>query len=203
MLPRVFDAFAQADPARAHSQEGLGLGLALVKGLVQRHGGQVRAESDGPGRGARFTITLPLSDAPSALEPARPAAPVPGGPLRILIIEDHPDAAETLRELLELFDCTVEIARNGLEGIEAAARFRPEVVLCDLGLPVLDGYGVAAALRTLPETAHVRLIALSGRGQEEEQRRAREAGFDLHLTKPIDFAELRELLEVAPVHREV
>ncbi len=203
MLPLVFDPFAQADRALLHSQEGLGLGLALVRGLVERHGGEVRAESDGPGRGARFTITLPLAEAPVAPEPALPAVPLRGGPLRILIIEDHPDAAETLRELLELFDCTVEVARNGWDGIEAAQRFQPEVVLCDLGLPVLDGCAVAAALRTLPETAHVRLIALSGRGQEEDQRRAREAGFDLHLIKPIDFDELRQLLEVAPLWREV
>jgi signal transduction histidine kinase/CheY-like chemotaxis protein len=202
MLPRVFDAFAQADRALTYSQAGLGLGLALVRGLVERHGGQVRAESDGPGCGARFTVTLPVAEAPAEAEPARPAAPVPGGPLRILIIEDQPDGAETLRALLELFDCTVAVARNGLEGIETATQFRPDVVLCDLGLPVLDGYAVAAALRTMPATAHIRLIALSGRGQEEDQRRALEAGFDLHLTKPIDFDELQQLLEVAPLPRK-
>jgi signal transduction histidine kinase/CheY-like chemotaxis protein len=199
LLPRVFDAFAQAPRSMPPGQAGLGLGLALVRGLVERHGGQVIAESDGPGLGACFTVALPLAGAPVPTEPASPRAPVLGGPLRILIIEDHPDAAETLRELLELFGCTVEVAHTGPEGIERAPHFRPEVVLCDLGLPLVDGYAVATALRALPEAAHARLIALSG--HVEDQRAAREAGFDLHLTKPIDFSELRQLLEVAPVPR--
>lgn len=198
MLPRVFEPFAQADHIPTCSQKGLGLGLALVRGLVERHGGQVHAASDGPGRGARFTITLPTVEAPAPTQLIRPTAPVLGGPLRILIVEDHPDAAETLRELLEFVGCTVEVAQTGLEGIEKASQFRPELLLCDLALPGLDGFAVAAALRTLPETAHIRMIALTGHGLEEDQRRAREAGFDLHLTKPIDFDELWRLLEVAP-----
>jgi len=202
MLPRIFEPFAQADRTLAYSQKGLGLGLALVRGLVERHGGQVCAESEGPGRGARFTLTLPTVEAPVPTEPARPTTPVLGGPLRILIVEDHPDAAETLRELLELVGCTVEVAWTGLEGIEKAPQFRPDVLLCDLGLPRLDGFAVAACLRTLPETAHIRMIALTGHGQEEDQRRARDAGFDLHLTKPIDFDELWHLLEVTPLQRE-
>jgi two-component system CheB/CheR fusion protein len=201
MLPRVFEAFAQADRTLTFSREGLGLGLALVRGLVERHRGQVFAASAGPGSGARFTVLLPLAEAPLPAEPVLSLSPVQGGPLRILLIEDHPDAAATLRELLELCHCTVEVARTGLEGIERAPQFRPDVVLCDLGLPAADGYAVAAALRTLRETAHTRLIAMSGYGQEEDRRRAQAAGFDLHLTKPVDFDELRRLLEVAPVRR--
>jgi CheY-like chemotaxis protein len=136
-----------------------------------------------------------------AAETAAPSALTPAGPIRILIVEDNQDAAESLRDLLELYGCTVEAARSGLEALDAARRYLPEVVLCDLGLPGMDGYQVAAALRQDPLTAKARLIAISGYGQEEAQRRSREAGFDLHLTKPIDFDELQRLLEVVPQQR--
>jgi signal transduction histidine kinase/ActR/RegA family two-component response regulator len=201
MLSQVFDLFAQADRTLDRSRGGLGLGLALVKGLVELHGGDVRAESEGLGRGATFTVRLPIRPAPPAT--ARIAAPsnLSGGPIRILIVEDNRDTAETLRDLLELSGCTVAVAYSGAEGVEAARQLRPEVVLCDLGLPGMDGYQVAAALRQDPDLAGARLIAISGYGQEEDQLRAREAGFDLHLTKPVEFAELRRLLEVAPKPR--
>ena len=117
---------------------------------------------------------------------------------RILIVEDNLDAAESLRDLLELCDCTVEAVYTGPTGLEAARQFRPEVVLCDLGLPGMDGYQVAAALRRDPEMAGARLIAISGYGQEEDQRRAHEAGFELHLIKPVDFAELQRVLGITP-----
>jgi PAS domain S-box-containing protein len=198
MLPRVFDTFAQADRSLERSRSGLGLGLALVRGLVELHGGDVRAASKGIGRGSEFTIRLPLAPAPLAAEAGPAPAAAATGPVRMLIVEDNRDAADTLRELLELCGCTVAVAYSGLEALEMAGEVRPEVVLCDLGLPGVNGYEVAAALRQDRLFRHTRLIAVSGYGQEEDQRRAREAGFDLHLTKPVDLDELLRLLEVQP-----
>jgi PAS domain S-box-containing protein len=196
LLPHIFDTFTQADRSLERNRGGLGLGLALVKGLVEQHGGVVRAESGGIGRGTQFTVTLPTVTPP--LSPSNlPTGIVRDGPLRLLIIEDSRDAADTLRDLLEGFGCTVEVAYSGPDGVDAARRFRPEVVLCDLGLPGMNGFEVAATLRRERETANARLIALSGYGQEEDQRRSREAGFDLHLVKPVDFYELQRLLEVS------
>jgi PAS domain S-box-containing protein len=197
ILPHVFDTFAQADRTLERSSGGLGLGLALVKGLVALHGGEAQAESDGIGCGAEFTVRLPAIAAPDAGGPA-PVHRRSAGPLRVLIVEDHRDAAESLRDLLELSGCTVQVAYSGRRGVETARQFRPDVVLCDLGLPELNGYEVAAALRADPTTATARLIALSGYGREEDQLRCRQAGFDLHLTKPVDFAELERLLEPEP-----
>jgi two-component system CheB/CheR fusion protein len=215
MLPHVFEMFAQADRSLDRSRSGLGLGLALVKGLVELHGGEVRAESEGLGHGTEFSLLLPgLAPPPRAVESStlRVESSDPGvrddlstltpqpstreGPLRVLIVEDNPDAAETLREVLELSGCTVAVALSGPEAVEAAPRFRPEVVLCDLGLPGLDGYQVAAALRQNPATANARLIAISGYGQAEDLQRSREAGFDRHLTKPVDLSELERLLGI-------
>jgi signal transduction histidine kinase/CheY-like chemotaxis protein len=236
----LFGAFQQADRTLARSRGGLGLGLVLVKGLVERHGGGVSAASAGPGRGSAFTVVLPLAppksraalaEAPAAealaadtlaadaagvasLSPAAgPAIPelvpsiaptqrLPGRPegapsraLHVLVVEDNVDAAHSLETLLHLSGHFVDVADSGPAGVEAARRLRPEVVLCDIGLPGMDGYAVARALRREPATAGVRLIALTGYGQQEDQRLAREAGFDLHLTKPVDFEELRRLLE--------
>src|SRR5262249_30291549 len=191
MLPHVFETSAQDENCLDRNQEGMGLGLALVKGLVGLHGGEVRAASAGPGQGAEFTFWLPLAatPAPAGAGAERPA-PV-GEALRILVVEDHRDAAETLRMLLELLGHEVAVAHNGPAGVEAARRFRPDVVLSDLGLPGLDGFAVARALRDDPDTAALRLIALSGYGTEEDRRRCLEAGFDLHLTKPIDLEQLQ------------
>jgi CheY-like chemotaxis protein len=194
MLPRVFETFAQADRSLDRSRGGLGLGLALVKGLVELHGGQVRAESDGPGQGAAFTFWLPLARARRAPQPA-PAAAVEEVPRRrILVVEDNRDAADTLREVLELAGHEVAVAYEGPAGVEAARKFHPEVVLCDLGLPGMDGYAVAAELRRDPATAATRLIAVSGYGQDEDRRRSLEAGFDRHLIKPVDLVELQRLI---------
>jgi CheY-like chemotaxis protein len=198
VLPRLFEPFNQADRSLDRSRGGLGLGLALVKGLVELHGGEVEAASPGVGRGAEFTVRLPVLDA---------AAPMAEGPhlsrkesahpeaIRLLIIEDNQDAADTLREVLELCGYTVAVAYSGPEGVRLARQCRPEAVLCDLGLPGMSGYEVAAQLRQDPELARVRLIAVSGYGQEEDQRRAREAGFDRHLTKPVEFDALWQLLK--------
>jgi PAS domain S-box-containing protein len=194
MLPRVFDVFAQADRTLHRSPGGLGLGLALVKGLVELQGGEVRAASEGRGWGAEFTFFLPLADTTAV--PADAAAPsdTDAERVRVLIVEDNRDAADALRDMLELSGYTVHVAYSGTAGLEAARQFWPDVVLCDLGLPGMDGYAVAAALRQDPATASIHLVAVSGYGQEEDQRRSREAGFDRHLTKPVDPAEMERVL---------
>jgi PAS domain S-box-containing protein len=186
MLPRLFDVFAQADRSLARSKGGLGLGLALVKGLAELHGGRVRAASAGPGRGAEFTVTLPLEPEPAALA-QRPAPPARArGRLRVLIVEDNRDTADSLRLMLEVYGHEVRVAYTGPDGVRAAAEWRPDVVVCDIGLPGLDGYGVVSALRRNPATAAARVIAVTGYGSEEDQSRSRAVGFDEHLTKPVD-----------------
>jgi PAS domain S-box-containing protein len=199
VLPHVFETFTQADRTLDRSRGGLGLGLALVKRLVEMHGGEVWAESEGLGRGAAFTFWLPLERQPTPSEEAAAPAGTADGARRILVVEDNRDAAETLRELLELFGHTVEVAYSGSAGVEAARTFQPEVVLCDLGLPGMDGYAVAAELRREPATASARLIAVSGYGQDEDRYRSREAGFDVHLTKPVDLVELERLVTTRAV----
>ena len=195
ILARLFEPFSQADGSLDRSRGGLGLGLALVKGLVELHGGEVAAESPGAGRGARFTIRLPLGEAPGAVR-ERAVAGTAGRALRILVVEDNRDAADSLGMMLELAGHGVAVAYTGREGLEAAGRFRPDVALCDIGLPGgMDGYDLARALRQDERTAGIHLIAISGYGQDEDQRRARAAGFDRHLTKPVDPALLLRMLE--------
>jgi signal transduction histidine kinase len=195
-LARIFEPFRQADSGTPRGGpgelEGRGWGLALVKSLVEVHGGTIAAASEGVGRGSTFTLRLPL--APMREEPAPPAAAGPR-PHRILIVEDNVDAAESLRLFLELTGHEVTVAHNGAEGIARARDTQPEVVLCDIGLPgEMDGYGVARALRHDPELSFTRLIALTGYGQAEDRRLASEAGFDLHLTKPTDPEALLRVL---------
>jgi CheY-like chemotaxis protein len=194
MLPRLFEAFAQADRSLARSQGGLGLGLALVKGLAELHGGQVHAASEGPGRGAEFVVRLPMQPEPAAI------TGMPDGPsrapkqLRILVVEDNRDAADSLKLVLELYGYDVAVAYTGPAGVERAREWRPDVIVCDLGLPGLDGYGVARALRRDPATAGARMIAVTGYGGDEDRQKSREAGFDGHLTKPADPTALHDLL---------
>jgi PAS domain S-box-containing protein len=194
MLTRVFNVFAQADQTLDRSRGGLGLGLALVKGLVGLHGGEATASSEGRGKGAEFTVRLPLEPEPAAVSAAAEAPQPSGKHFRILIVEDHKDAANSLRILLEVLGHEVRVAYTGPAGVEAAREWRPDVVLCDIGLPGLDGYGVARELRLNPTTARTRLLALTGYSQDEDKRRSREAGFDYHLVKPADPDELRKLL---------
>jgi signal transduction histidine kinase/ActR/RegA family two-component response regulator len=203
VLPYVFEIFTQADQSLDRSLGGLGVGLAVVKGLIELHGGEVRAKSEGLGRGAEFSLFLPLevpAQAPAEVQPPKEEEKVAelltvAGARRILVVEDNPDAAATLRDFLELSGHEVELAVSGLDGVQAARKFHPEVVLCDLGLPGMDGFEVAAELRRDPETASAKLIAVTGYGREEDRRRSKEAGFDLHLTKPVDPAQLRALLQ--------
>jgi signal transduction histidine kinase/ActR/RegA family two-component response regulator len=186
VLPRLFEVFSQADRSLDRSPGGLGLGLALVKGLVELHGGEVHAASAGRGRGAEFTVSLRASPEPAAVSHLPVTPHRARKRLRILVVEDNHDAAETLRMLLQMFGHDVTVAYTGTDGVQAAKRSHPDVVLCDIGLPGLDGYGVVGALRRDPETAGARVIAITGYGAEEDRRRSRQAGFDLHLTKPLD-----------------
>jgi len=192
VLPYVFELFAQADTSLERTRGGLGIGLTLVRQLVQLHGGQVSAHSDGPGQGSEFVVRLPLVHALE--EPAEPGAPGDSRRARrILLVEDNPDARQAMRELLELWGHQVEVAPDGLRGVELALRKPPELALVDIGLPGLDGYHVAAELRSRVGNA-IRLVAITGYGGPEGQDRALRAGFDLHLVKPVKPDDLDRLL---------
>jgi signal transduction histidine kinase len=196
LLGRVFEPFVQCEDTLARTQGGLGLGLALVKGIAELHGGSVRAESAGAGQGAEFVVTLPLAGA-EVVTTASPGQTVARHvPRRVLIVDDNHDAADSLAELVELFGHAVEVAHDGIAAVEKARAIRPDVVLCDIGLPGMDGYQVARRLRALggPE---VQLIAISGYAQPEDLDRAEKAGFDAHVAKPADPANIRRLLDAA------
>jgi len=193
LLPHVFESFTQGDRTLARSRGGLGLGLNIVKGLVELHRGDVRIASEGLGRGTTVRVVLPTFDRRIELAPPhrdRSSSPQ----LRVLVIEDHQDAAEMLKALLTQLGHDVEIANTGPEGIRKARENHPHVVLCDLGLPGMDGYEVAAALRMIPGGARQSLVAVTGYGQEQDRRRGREAGFQYHLVKPIQVNDLLEVL---------
>jgi CheY-like chemotaxis protein len=194
MLPLIFDAFIQADRTLERSRGGLGLGLTVVKGLVELHGGNVEAASDGPGRGSVFTFRLPVEPEPQALTGSSASPERARQGLRVLVIEDNHDTADSLCLFLTLLGHQARAAYTGPEGVYLAREWRPDLVLSDIGLPGLNGHGVARALRLDPITSGARLIALTGYGMEEDRRRSREAGFDHHLVKPVDPDELRGLL---------
>jgi PAS domain S-box-containing protein len=194
-LPYVFNALFQADRTLTRPYGGLGLGLTVVRGLVELHGGQATAASGGPGRGAEFTVRLPMEAEPAALAGEVPAPPGESRRRRVLVIEDHRDAADSLRMLLELMGHEVAVAYTGTDGVREALRWQPEVVLSDIGLPGLNGLEVAAELRRHGQTRTARLVALSGYGSEEDRSRSRQAGFDYHLCKPADPGELQLILE--------
>jgi PAS domain S-box-containing protein len=194
LLPHVFDQFTQADRSLDRSRGGLGLGLALVKGLIELHGGGVSAVSEGTGRGAAFRFWLPPAQATEGMGVRRPSLSPPARPQRILIVEDSIGAAAALAELLELEGHQVWVAHDGAAALAAALSCRPEVVLCDIGLPGMDGYEVARRLRQELHLEDALLIALTGYGQEEDRRRSKAAGFAHHLIKPVNFAALAGLL---------
>jgi CheY-like chemotaxis protein len=189
-VQRVFEMFAQVgEPGHG----GLGIGLALVKGLVELHGGSVEARSDGPGHGAEFLVRLPRAAAPEqAVKEDRPKAET--SPLRVLVVDDNIDSADMLKTFLELEGHEVFVAYTGTSALATATGARPAIALLDVGLPDMTGYELAQRLRANPSTSHMYLIALTGWGQDDDRERARAAGFDRHLTKPAHPAMIRAVL---------
>ena len=195
-LPRVFDLFSQADHSLDRSQGGLGIGLTLVRSLVEMHGGSVQAFSGGSGKGSEFVVRLPTA---SEIRPEAPAPKNAGRPVlpparRILVVDDNVDGAESLAMLLKLSGHEVITVHNGPAALEAARAVQPEIVLLDIGLPGMNGYEVARRLRQQPEMEKVLLVAVTGYGQEEDRRRSKNAGFDRHLVKPLTLDDLDKLL---------
>jgi CheY-like chemotaxis protein/two-component sensor histidine kinase len=197
LLPHVFDRFVQGEQALQRASGGLGLGLAIAKNLTEMHGGTITAESAGAGRGSRSTLTLPVVE-PAAIAPTDAALPavVPARAARILIVDDNDDAAQSLALVLRLEGHEVCTARDGHEALRMLDEFVPEAAVLDIGLPKMNGYELAAALRADPRTRSVALIALTGYGREPDRRRALDAGFDEHLVKPVELDSL-----LATLHR--
>ncbi len=198
-LPYIFDMFYQADRSYEQAYGGLGIGLTLVKRLVEMHDGSVEAHSSGVNQGSEFIVRLPY-----IVEPAQPAKETTGSDIkrrvrrRVLVVDDYPNAAEGLARWLRRLNHEVKVAFDGLQGIEAAEEFRPEIVLLDIGMPKLNGYETAERIRRHPWGKQMVLVALTGWGQAEDRERSRQAGFDLHLVKPVDYGQLRALLESVP-----
>jgi PAS domain S-box-containing protein len=198
-LSQIFDMFAQVDRSLERARGGLGIGLSLVRALVEMHGGKVEARSEGPGRGSEFIVQLPLP-ADASLEHERRGQgfldgglPHPAG-RRILVVDDNEDAADSLSLLLGAMGYDTRAAYDGRSALEAVPEFKPSLVLLDIGMPGMNGYEVARSMRQRPELANTILVALTGWGQNEDRQRSREAGFHHHLVKPVDAAMLRELL---------
>jgi two-component system CheB/CheR fusion protein len=196
LLPRIFDMFTQADRTLDRTQGGLGVGLTLVRRLVELHGGSVEAHSEGQGQGSEFVVRLPALSPrePEPVEPRDEPASTSGAARRVLVVEDERSVAEMLVMLLKLWGHTVRAAYDGPAALMTASTFHPEIVLCDIGLPGMDGYEVARQLRQLDGQANPVLIAITGYGQEEDRRRSARAGFDQHLTKPVDPLALEKML---------
>jgi len=195
-LPFVFEMFTQGDRNHTHSQGGLGIGLTLVKRLIGMHGGSIEAHSAGAGQGSEFVIRLPVAVEPESAS-ASHAQSQPtdaAGRLRILVVDDNQDSADSLKVLLQILKHEVQTANDGLEAIQRAEDFRPDVVLLDIGMPKMNGYEACQRIREQPWGREMVLIAQTGWGQEDDRRRTREAGFDHHLVKPVDHRSLRALL---------
>jgi CheY-like chemotaxis protein len=197
MLPRIFNMFTQGDRPLEDTRGGLGVGLTLVRSLVELHEGSVEAHSKGPGQGSEFIVRLPL--APPVLR-SEPVAAKPDGqparakPRRILVVDDNEDQVQSLVKLLKLLGHEVDSAHDGLSALETAVAFAPDLALVDIGLPRMNGYEVARRIRANPALQHVMLVAQTGWGQEEDRHRSQEAGFDRHLVKPVEISTLQELL---------
>jgi len=197
MLPRVFDMFAQVDRGLERSQGGLGIGLALVKKLVEMHGGSVRAESEGENRGSRFTIRLPTiaAIADSAQERQRPGDALPHAGTRVLVVDDNVDSASSLATMFELLGCCTAMAHDGLAAVREAEAFVPDLAVLDIGLPGISGHEAARRIRQLPAGRGMLLVAVSGWGQDADRARSIEAGFNHHLVKPVDIGALQGMLQ--------
>ncbi len=193
LLPHVFEPFVQGDRTLSRTEGGLGLGLALVKGIVELHGGEVQVESAGIGKGAEFVVRFPLHEGAAAVVHGPAGALAANGSRRVLVVDDNVDAAETLADLLRLLGHEVEVAHDGPGALEKLRAGAPEVVFCDIGLPGMSGYEVARAMRA-SNGDDLQLVALTGYAQAEDVKRAIEAGFDAHVAKPPDLAEIEKLL---------
>jgi CheY-like chemotaxis protein/two-component sensor histidine kinase len=197
-LPRVFDLFVQGERTPDRSEGGLGLGLPIVRSIVERHGGTISASSGGPGKGSEFVIRLPTAGEATPLPVARPhpAEETPAPSIRkILVVDDNVDVAESFCALLTSSGYSCEVAFDGPSGLEAVKAFDPDVVLLDIGLPHIDGYEVARRIRRLPRGTKKLIVAITGYGQERDRQRSSDAGFDAHLVKPVDFNQLLSILE--------
>ena len=194
-LPGLFTMFSQVDHSLERSEGGLGIGLALVKGLVEMHGGTVAAHSPGAGKGSEFVVRLPLAcgERDNLIPPPAPP-PARVSTRRILIVDDNRDGAASLGMLLSRLGHENRLAHDGLEAFELAESFRPDLVLLDLGLPKLNGYDVCRRIREQPWGKAMFIVAVTGWGQDEDRRRSEEAGFDRHIVKPVDYATLEQLL---------
>jgi CheY-like chemotaxis protein len=195
-LPRLFQMFSQVDHSLEKSHGGLGIGLTLAKRLVEMHGGRIEARSEGLGKGAEFVIRLPvvLEASQPQVSAERNETPAPKSSLRILIVDDNRDSADSLGMLLQIMGNDIRMAHDGQEGVDVAEEFRPDVVLLDIGLPKLNGYEACRRIRKQPWGSSVVLIALTGWGQDDDRRRSHEAGFDHHMVKPVDPQALMGLL---------
>jgi PAS domain S-box-containing protein len=203
LLPRVFEPFTQAGQSLDREHGGLGLGLTIVRRLVELHRGTITARSDGAGRGAEFTVRLPAREPPTSTAESIALGARAIAPRQILVIEDNADARETLRLLLKGDGHLIEVATDGPTGLEKLKTGRPEIALIDVGLPGMDGYEVARAARRGPADARPYLVAVTGYGQSSDLERARAAGFDAHLVKPVQYAQLRRLIAGAPARPPV
>ncbi|MEO6364370.1 MAG: ATP-binding protein, partial [Caldimonas sp.] len=209
LIGQIFERFVQGDQSLQRARGGLGLGLAIVRNIVQLHHGSVAAASDGPGTGSRFTVTLPQAPAPSSSGRSVSAPPhadeVPLPPtaapsMRVLVVDDNEDAVEALAALLELDGHSVRTAATGRRALELLAEFAPDVAVLDIGLPDIDGYELARAIRADPRTAKTWLVALTGYGRERDRDLTRQAGFDRHLVKPAEIEVLLTAIRpAAPV----
>jgi len=202
-IPRIFEMFTQVDTSLERSRGGLGIGLTLAKDLVELHGGTLEVHSAGPGQGSEFVVRLPLASDEKRVPigdkaesggdaTATHSLPLTSGRKRILVVDDNVDSAESLTVLLGLTGNETRTAYDGLEALEEAASFRPDVILLDIGLPELNGYDVARKIREQSWGEKMTLVALTGWGQDEDRRRSKEAGFNHHLTKPVDLAALKK-----------
>jgi CheY-like chemotaxis protein len=196
LLPHAFELFTQGERSPDRSQGGLGLGLALVKSLVELHAGRVLAYSDGPGRGSTFVVRLPrLAVAMPEEAFDRMAVGTPRAPLRLLVVDDNADAAKVLSLLLEALGHVTIVEHDAQRAIERAREQAPAMLFLDIGLPDMDGYELVRRLRALPQTANAVFVAVTGYGQAGDRQRALQAGFDHHVVKPLELDKLRELLD--------
>jgi CheY-like chemotaxis protein len=197
-LESIFEMFTQMDRSLERSQGGLGIGLTLVKRLVEMHGGSITAQSEGQGAGSEFVVRLPILLDQSRTPVRTPSAALPVSRRRVLVVDDNRDSAVSLAMLLKMTGNTTHTAHDGMEALEAAEKFLPEVVLLDIGLPKLSGHEVCRRIREQPWGKDMVIVALTGWGQDDDRRKSQEAGFNHHMVKPVDHSALMKLLASPP-----